>query len=478
MNNVSPSLFVSCASESARLPPWKNKPPRRRRPTLSIGSWAVLDNAIRDIIAALPVGAWLLFALAGLASGLVVAVIMRGRRRARAAAELAREAAERAAFETRLAEANRVLDSELGELRGRLAAMAETSSARHNELAGAISSEQLRLSEALTQRLDLVTARLGDGLATVSHRLSENFETVSQRLGSNLADATMKLGSTLADTQSRNADSLSKLHERLALIDQAGASLSELSNQVVTLKDVLGNKQMRGAFGQVRMEAIIEDSLPRGAYEFQATLSNGSRPDCLVRLPSAPAPLVIDAKFPLEGFEALRIARTPEEVAAASARIREAIGKHVDAIAGKYLIAGETQDTALMFVPSEQVYAELHERFTDLVQKSHRARVVIVSPNVLMPRPLDHAGDPEGRPHARAGGADPARSRFVDGRCRPPRRAGARPRKAFHAGFKGRRENSSPRPTRSGSAARGSTPSTSPSRRCDWRRESSDGCRA
>ncbi len=343
-----------------------------------------LDTTIRDIVAALPAGAWLLFALVGAVLGVTIWLLLRARSRARDAAAQARAAAERTAFEARLAEANRALDSELGELRGRLAAMAETSSARHNELAGAISSEQLRLSEALTQRLDLVTARLGDGLATVSHRLGENIETVSQRLGSNLADATQRLGSTLAETQSRNADSLSKLYERLALIDQAGASLSELSNQVVTLKDVLANKQMRGAFGQVRMEAIIEDSLPRGAYEFQATLSNGSRPDCLVRLPSAPAPLVIDAKFPLEGFEALRIARTPEEVAAASSRVREAIGKHVDAIAGKYLIAGETQDTALMFVPSEQVYAELHERFTDLVQKSHRARVVIVSPNVLM----------------------------------------------------------------------------------------------
>ncbi len=343
-----------------------------------------LDNAIRDIIAALPAGAWLLFALIGVVAMLSSWLLLRSRRHQREAAKQAREAAERAAFEARLAESNRVLDSELGELRGRLAAMADTSSARHNELAGAISSEQLRLSEALTQRLDLVTARLGDGLSTVSHRLSENIETVSQRLGSNLADATQRLGSSLAETQSRNADSLSKLYERLALIDQAGASLSELSNQVVTLKDVLANKQMRGAFGQVRMEAIIEDSLPRGAYEFQATLSNGSRPDCLVRLPSAPAPLVIDAKFPLEGFEALRIARTPEEVAAASARVREAIGKHVDDIARKYLIAGETQDTALMFVPSEQVYAELSERFTDLVQKSHRARVVIVSPNVLM----------------------------------------------------------------------------------------------
>jgi DNA recombination protein RmuC len=240
---------------------------------------------------------------------------------------------------------------ELAELKGRMAAMAENHASRQGEL-----------SQALGARLDHVTTRLGEGLQSIGERV----------------------GARLADNGNRTHEGLSKLYERLAVIDRAGASLTELTGQVVTLKDILSNKQARGAFGQGRMEAIIQDGLPQGAYEFQATLSNGKRPDCLVRLPSAPAPLVIDAKFPLEGFEALRLARSADVVAAASLRIRQALGAHIDDIASKYLIPGETQDMALMFVPSESVTAELHEHFPDLIQRAHRARVVIVSPSMLM----------------------------------------------------------------------------------------------
>jgi len=146
---------------------------------------------------------------------------------------------------------------------------------------------------------------------------------------------------------------------------------------------VLANKQARGAFGQMRMETIVRDALPAGAYDFQPTLSNGKRPDCVIRLPNA-EPLVVDSKFPLEGFEALRIARSADEQKAAQSAIRTAVGRHIDEIAEKYLIPGETQDTALMFVPSESVYGDLHEHFADLVQRAHRARIVIVAPNILM----------------------------------------------------------------------------------------------
>jgi DNA recombination protein RmuC len=132
------------------------------------------------------------------------------------------------------------------------------------------------------------------------------------------------------------------------------------------------------------METIIRDALPAGAYEFQPTLSNGKRPDCVIRLPNTEAALVIDSKFPLEGFEALRVARAPDEVKDAREAIRTAVGRHIDDIAEKYLLPGETQDTALMFVPSESVYGDLHEHFSDLVQRAHRARVVIVAPNILM----------------------------------------------------------------------------------------------
>jgi DNA recombination protein RmuC len=131
------------------------------------------------------------------------------------------------------------------------------------------------------------------------------------------------------------------------------------------------------------MEVIVQDGLPKGCYEFQFTLSNRNRPDCVIFLPDQ-RPLVIDAKFPLEAVNAFREAKSDDERKLAAARLRADIGRHVSDIAAKYLIPGETQDLAMMFVPSESVYAELYDSFDDVVQKAYRAKVVIVSPSLLM----------------------------------------------------------------------------------------------
>ncbi len=245
----------------------------------------------------------------------------------------------------------RAAQMEFAELKGRLSAMAE--------LAAQQSSEQAR---TLNERIDML-----------SRNLSQTLDTTTARLGDNLSEAGR-----------RTSESLSTLNERLAVIDEANRSLSDLSSEVGSLHGVLADKQARGAFGQVRMETIVCDALPAGAYEFHPTLSNGKRPDCVVRLPNAQAALVIDSKFPLEGFEALRVAHSAEDTKLACAAIREAVGRHVAAIAEKYLIPGETQDTALMFVPSESICADLFEKFPELVQAAHRSRVMIVAPNTLM----------------------------------------------------------------------------------------------
>jgi DNA recombination protein RmuC len=187
----------------------------------------------------------------------------------------------------------------------------------------------------------------------------------------------------MEQTTRNTMDSLRVLHERLGIIDNAHKNLTDLTSQVTTLRDVLANKQSRGAFGQARMEAIVQDGMPKGAYEFQHTLSTGKRPDCVVFLPDQ-RPLCIDAKFPLEAITALHDARSDEEKKIATQRLRTDVMKHVSDIAEKYLIAGETQDTALMFVPSESVYAEIHDGFDDVIQKAYRARVVLVSPSLLM----------------------------------------------------------------------------------------------
>jgi DNA recombination protein RmuC len=181
----------------------------------------------------------------------------------------------------------------------------------------------------------------------------------------------------------QTTENLQKLNERLAVIDNAQRNLTDLASQVTSLQSVLTNKQSRGAFGQARMESIVQDGLPKGAYEFQYTLSNRTRPDCCVFMPDK-RPLIIDAKFPLEGVTAFREAKSEDEKRLAMQRLRQDVTRHFSEIAEKYLIPGETHEMALMFVPSESVYAEIYDNFDDLVQKAYRARVVMVSPALLM----------------------------------------------------------------------------------------------
>jgi DNA recombination protein RmuC len=217
---------------------------------------------------------------------------------------------------------------------------------------------------------------MGELLARAQAQLQN---TVNARLDS----VTQHLQTSLDTSKKDTVENLQKLNERLAVIDSAQKNITELASQMTSLRDVLANKQTRGAFGQGRMEAIIQDGLPKGSYEFQYTLSNGKRPDCVVLLPDQ-RPLVIDAKFPLESLSSLREGRSEEERRLAAQRVRQDVMKHVTDIAEKYLIPGETQDLALMFVPSESVYAELHDSFDDIVQKAYRAQVVMVSPTLLM----------------------------------------------------------------------------------------------
>ncbi|WP_201415254.1 DNA recombination protein RmuC [Mesorhizobium sp. J8] len=266
-------------------------------------------------------------------AALVIALWRAATARAAAAAEAADHARD---TEARIAD---VLQAQ-AEMQGRMGAIAEVFGAR-----------QAELTQSLGQRLDAMTGRLGQ---------------------------------TMAEQTKSTHESLAKLQERLAVIDTAQGNIQSLAGQVVQLQAILSNKQTRGAFGQSRMEAIIADGLPHGAYEFQASLSNGSRPDCLVRMPNGAPMLAIDAKFPLEAWNAIRAAEGADMQKVAAQAFRRDIEVHIRDIAEKYLIQGETQDTAFMFVPSESVFAEIHENFEAVVQKAHRARVVIVSPSLLM----------------------------------------------------------------------------------------------
>lgn len=229
------------------------------------------------------------------------------------------------------------------------------------------------------QRMADLNARVQIMAELLAKAQAQLQQTVHDRLDA----VTARLGESMQMSTKHTAEHLQQLHARLAVIDGAQKNITDLASQVTSLQTVLANKQSRGAFGQARMEMIIQDGLPKDCYEFQATLTNRARPDCVVYLPDGPS-LVIDAKFPLEAVTAFREAKNEDERKLAIARVRADIAKHIGDIAARYLIPGETQDMALMFVPSESIYAELYDGFDDIFQKAYRSKVIIVSPSLLM----------------------------------------------------------------------------------------------
>jgi DNA recombination protein RmuC len=252
-------------------------------------------------------------------------------------------------------------------------------SRRYKARSGAEHDLNTRLSEIAAAQSEIV-GRFGQAIDSQAKTQSELQKTLAERLEA----LDQRLGTNLKENAAKTAETLGGLQTRLKVIDEAQKNLTDLSGQMVTLQQILSNKQSRGAYGQGNMENIISDALPKGAYEFQATLSNRKRPDCLIRLPNSPAAIVIDSKFPLEAFELFKNASNDLERKAAGARIKNDVMLHVATIAEHYLIAGETQDPAIMFVPSESIYAELYDSFPELIQRAHRSRVVVVSPNILV----------------------------------------------------------------------------------------------
>jgi DNA recombination protein RmuC len=226
------------------------------------------------------------------------------------------------------------------EMQGRIAAMTEVFGAR-----------QAELNQSLSQRIDGMTHRIGASISEQTKATHEN---------------------------------LRRLQERLAVIDNAQNNIQALAKDMAGLQHILSNKQTRGAFGQSRMEAIVADGLPMGGFAFQSTLSNGARPDCIIRMPNGQPPLVIDAKFPLEAWNAMRDAPSAERRQQPAQAFRRDMEVHIRDIGSKYLLPGETQDTAFLFVPSESIFAEIHEHFEAIVQKAHRQRIIIVSPSLLL----------------------------------------------------------------------------------------------
>ncbi len=236
------------------------------------------------------------------------------------------------------------------------------------------------VQDARLQQLGEIAQQLGTAQTALQAKMeqaqsdtNQRLESLSKRLGDGLSEQTEKTGQTLK-----------VLHERLAVIDSAQKNITDLSQRVVSLQDILSNKQARGAFGEIQLNDLVTAALPTSAYTFQATLSTGKRADCLLNLPNPPGPIVIDSKFPLESYAMLRDAETDADKTQASRAFSAAVLKHVKDIAERYIVPGETAESALMFLPSEAVYAELHANFRNVVEEGFKRRVWIVSPTTLM----------------------------------------------------------------------------------------------
>lgn len=226
--------------------------------------------------------------------------------------------------------------------------------------------------------------QLVGGLNSVSEAQAQQQAKTLQLMEQRLQQVTESMNVNLSSSAQRTAASLGELQQRLLTIDKAQENITKLSGDVLSLQDILSNKQTRGAFGEIQLNDIVSKALPSDAYTFQHTLSNGKRADCLIHLPNPPGPIVIDSKFPLEAYEALRNATTDWEANEAAKFMRASVKKHIKDISDKYILDGETADGALMFLPSEAVYAELHANFPELVREGFNARVWIVSPTTCM----------------------------------------------------------------------------------------------
>ena len=264
-----------------------------------------------------------------------------------------------------------------------LSLMAVRASMRTAKLAEPLAHQMGALGQRV-QALGEGQERLAGGLHHVSEAQAQAQTSMLQLMEQRLALVQQQMNENLHGSARRTAQSLGDLQQRLSVIDKAQDNITKLSSDVLSLQDILSNKQTRGAYGEIQLNDIVTKALPSDSYTLQATLSNGNRPDCLIHLPNPPGHIVIDSKFPLESYEALRNAKTDRDLNEAAKFLRASIKKHIKDISSKYIIEGETADGALMFLPSEAVYAELHANFPELVREGFAARVWIVSPTTCM----------------------------------------------------------------------------------------------
>ena len=275
------------------------------------------------------------------------------------------------------------------QLSERLAQFSETTQAtlnQHREKFEQRQMETLKLQQdSLNQGMTEVRRQVTDALVRNGDDLGKRVDALTQNTDQKLKEISGQVERRLSEGFEKTTATFTDVLKRLALIDEAQKKITELSTNVVSLQEVLADKRSRGAFGEVQLSQLVRNVMPENSFSLQHTLSNSNRVDCMLFLPQPTGNIAIDSKFPLETFRHMtNIHLGDADRTQAERQFRQDIKKHIKDIAGKYIIAGETSDGAVMFIPAESVFAEIHAHYYDLVEEAQRARVWMVSPTTLM----------------------------------------------------------------------------------------------
>ncbi|MEQ1661084.1 MAG: DNA recombination protein RmuC [Thiobacillus sp.] len=250
---------------------------------------------------------------------------------------------------------------------------------------GQFSQFQTAMLEKLIEQGRAEQSLLQDTLKGMTAHFNERVQQLSQTVDGRLNEISGKVAERLDEGFKKTNETFTSVMSRLAVIDEAQKKIEGLASNVVSLQEILGDKRSRGAFGEIQLEALVRNSLPPDAYAFQFTLKSGVRADCVLVLPEPTGTVCVDSKFPLENYSRMFDDNLPPtERDAARRQFKADVKKHVDDIAAKYIVEGETSDGAVMFLPAEAVFAEIHAYHPDLVEHAQKKRVWITSPTTLM----------------------------------------------------------------------------------------------
>ena len=272
-----------------------------------------------------------------------------------------------------------------GDLDKQYAGLLQSQSQLREDQIKGLADVQLKLEKRFGDLQQSIEKRLGEmSEANIERQAKSNLQ-IQQTLNERLTEISGQVEKRLSKGFEKTNETFTDVVKRLALIDQAQKRITELSSNVVSLQEVLTDKRSRGAFGEVQMAALVRNVMPENSFSLQYALSNGKRADCVLFLPEPSGNMVIDSKFPLDSFQRMvdPDAHATDRISA-ERQFKQDIKKHISDIADKYIIANETADGAMMFIPAEAVFAEIHAHHSDLVEEAQRRRVWMVSPTTMM----------------------------------------------------------------------------------------------